>query len=536
MESNVVRDFSVCPRCGQPTKKAVAFNGGESEFWYTCIKCNTYINTYIPQAHQAAVHSDTHTFIGNFGGYGSGKTLTSREEIYKHIFLTPDGLTLIGANIAPQFEQTIKRDIESDFPLAFFKEWSVQKSTYDFINGHRVMYRPFDNPGKLRSLNITMFVILEASEVKGEVFIQLKSRLRNIAATVPIRDAKGEVLYNQTETGVLIPRIKADWRKGIIESNPDSGYIRFEVLMKSSDIQKHGRIIDNYAVLQEESDPAISSHVTSASCNEFLPLDFIENLKKNRPIWWVNRFIYGSFSYAEGLVYPAAMAAVCPTFEVPRHWKRIVAFDYGLSDDAVFIFGAVDERNNILYIYKEVRDNNRSVEELARIFLQESQDIPVGGYICQPIIDPRSGPKRDYDKKSLSDHFLEYGVAFKGGHISIDARVYRLNTYFETKRIRIMDRCAGLIKELREYKFKPRTIDDTGSSDKPVDKDNHGINPLEWIVMELPANPNNLVYGAYGRDGIDVTVEKDKTEKYYSNWALTDTSEIETAFSLGGWY
>ena len=55
------------------------------------------------------------------------------------------------------------------------------------------------------------------------------------------------------------------------------------VLMKSSDIQKHGRIADNYAVLEGEADPAISSHIAS-ECNQFLPEGFIEDLKKNRPL------------------------------------------------------------------------------------------------------------------------------------------------------------------------------------------------------------------------------------------------------------
>ena len=35
-----------------------------------CTRCNTFINTYIPQAHQCAVHTDTHRFVGNFGAYG----------------------------------------------------------------------------------------------------------------------------------------------------------------------------------------------------------------------------------------------------------------------------------------------------------------------------------------------------------------------------------------------------------------------------------------------------------------------------------
>lgn len=174
-------------------------------------------------AHQVAFHEDSHRFTANFGGYGSGKTTTSREEFYKHVFLTPGGNSLIGANVSSQYEQTIKRDIENDIPLAFIRDSSNQKQYMDFMNDHRVMFRPFDDPNKLRSYNLSMFIIIEASEVKAESFTQLKTRLRNMAASLPKKNDKGEVIYNRLSNGALIPEIQSDWRKGIIESNPDSG-------------------------------------------------------------------------------------------------------------------------------------------------------------------------------------------------------------------------------------------------------------------------------------------------------------------------
>lgn len=533
------RDFSRCPRCGAPTFKTKAFLGNESEFWRECTQCNTFINTYIPQEHQVAVHKDSHRFVGNFGGYGSGKTLTSREELYKHIFLTPGGNTLIGANVQSQYEQTIKRDIESDIPFAFIDSYSIQKQYMDLKNGHRVMYRPFDDPNKLRSYNLSMFIIIEASEVKQEAFTQLKSRLRNLAASAPVRDKKGNIKYKKTKTGVPVPIIKADWRKGIIESNPDAGWIRNDVLYKSDNIQKHGRIVDTYAVLEEERDPAISSHVTATDANEFLPTHFIDDLCKNKPAWWINRFVYGSFLYAEGLVYPSAMSHVVETFEVPTHWKRIVAHDYGLSDDAIFLYGAVNEKDGILYIYKEIRTNDRNVEELARLFHENSKDVPVGGWICSPIIDPKSAPKRDYDKKTLADHYIDYGIYFKPGHISLDARIYRLNTYLETGKLKIMDCCTGLMKEIKDYKFKAKNFDTMGWDDKPEDKNNHAINALEWIVMELPADPRNLIYGIYNKKGqmwVDDDATQEEREIAYGTYALMDTEETiigrETPFDM----
>ncbi len=513
-----------CPRCGSAWMPTIAANGGPSEFWKECSNpsCNTYLNTYVPQAHQFAFHSDPHTFTGNFGGYGSGKTLTSREEIYKHIFITPNGNTLIGANVASQYEQTIKRELEADIPRAFIRHVNTQKAYVDFINGHRVMYRPYDDPEKLRSYNLTSFLIVEASEVKQQSFTQLKTRLRNLAATVPQKDENGEILYRTAANGVKIPLLEHNWQKGIIESNPSAGWIRNDVLRVSSDIYKHGDIVDEYDVDPDLSDPAISTHVTSTSANEFLPDNFIENNVKNKPMWWVNRYIYGSFLYAEGKVYPKSAACVCDDFEIPKHWKRIVAFDYGLSDDAVYIAGAVDMDKGVLYIYDECRSNDNNIETLSQLFYEFTKDIPVGGWICPPIIDPKSGPKRDYDKKSLSDHFLDYGISFIPGFVNVDARIFRLNTYFESDKIRIMRKCKGLIEELDNYKFKADESLASGYTGKPVDKDNHGINALEWIAMELPANPADLIYGVYGKAGVDLSKEEEKREEKLAYWALAD--------------
>lgn len=521
-----VRDFSKCPTCKAPTVKAIAFHGGESEFWLECTRCNTFINTYVPMPHQVEVHRDSHRYVGNFGAYGTGKTLTSREELYKHIFITPNGNSLVGANIQPQYEQTIKRDVEADMPVAFVKAYSTQKQYYDIINGHRLMFRPFDDADKLRSLNLSMFVMVEGSEVKSEVFTQLKTRLRNTSATIPKRNKAGEIIYKTIQsTGEKIPKLQADWRRGIIESNPDSGWIRNDVLLKSDVVHKHGDCIDNYSILDEERDPAISSHVASSNCNAYLPEGWIDELCKNKPAWWVSRFVFGSFKYAEGLVYPSAANCTCETFEIPKHWKRIIAFDYGLADNSVFLFGAIDEKNNLLYIYKEIVTNNRSVEDLATLYHEGVRDIPSGGMMCSPIIDPKSAPKRDYEKKTLADHFLDYNIAFQPGYINLDARVYRLNTYFESGRVKIMECCSVLIKELRDYKFKQKPKGDSGWDDKPEDKNNHCINPLEWITMELPADPKNLVHGIYNKHGVNLLEPPKDDRKQFAVHALMDDEQ-----------
>lgn len=523
-----------CPRCNAPLVPTPSISGAPSTDWLECSNnvCNTFVDTYHPMAHQASVHLDSHRIIGNFGSYGTGKTKTSEKEIEKHIFITPNANILLGANITSQYEQTLLRDFEKSMPQAFMESRSQQKGYIDFINGARLMLRPFDDPDKLRSNNYSLVVMLEASEINADAFHQLKTRLRNTAAT----------------------NDKWDWRKLICESNPDSGWIRTDVLLVSDTITQHGRFADeDYHKQQDPTtiDNSISTHIASSDVNHYLPPDYIQVNSKNKPDWWVKRFLHGSFLFAEGLVYPHAINCVVPTPRDsegkplgPKHfpdWRILVAHDYGLMDEATFVYAAVDKKRNKLIIYKCDHTNNAPLKELANIFKAGTKDIAFGQMYTTPIIDPKNN-KRDYDKKDLISHYQDYGITFKPGHVNVDARIIRLNDYIEAGCLEIWDCCTFLIKELKEYKFKTKTLDDKDSKNRPVDAGNHAINALEWIGMELPANPSRLSLTGYDEFGRPMSEEESKLiQKSQTSWQLDDDSPYDddsydssSAFGLEG--
>lgn len=528
-----------CPRCNARLQPTTSISGSPSTDWMECSNpsCNTYVDTYHPMLHQASVHRDPHRIIGNFGSYGTGKTKTSEKEIEKHIFITPNANILLGANITSQYEQTILRDFEKSFPEAFLESRSQQKGYLDFINGARIMLRPFDDPDKLRSNNYSLAVIVEASECVAEAFHQIKTRLRNTAATVPLLDEEG----NQVRDEQGHPIYKGDWRKLICESNPDSGWIRTDLLLVSDTITQYGRFAkEEYDDLQSEleKDSAISSHVASTDVNTYLPSDYIAVNSRNKPEWWIRRFLYGSFKFAEGLVYPNAMKCVVPTPRdsegrplTPRHfpdWRILIAHDYGLMDEATFVYAAVDRARNKLIVYKVDHTNNAALKDLATLFKRGSSDIAFGQMYTTPIIDPKNN-RRDYDKKDLISHYQDYGITFKPGFINVEARIIRLNDYIESGSLEIWDCCTFLIKELREYKFKPKTLNEKDSKNVPIDAGNHAINGLEWICMELPASPNRLYLSGFDQFGrpLDRNANYDERPRR-KVWQLEDDDEFNS--------
>lgn len=529
----------ICPRCYSKLRPTISISGAPSTDWLECSNpvCNTFVDMYHPMEHQRSVHEDSHRIIGNFGSYGTGKTKTSEKEMEKHIFLTPNANILLGANITSQYEQTLLRDFEKSFPAAFLKGRSVQKGYLDFINDARLMLRPFDDPDKLRSNNYSLVIMLEASEINADAFHQLKTRLRNNAAT-----------HYDPQTGTMY-----DWRKLICESNPDSGWIRTDVLLVSSQITQHGKYAqDSYenALDPMSIDQSISSHVASTDVNHYLPADYIQVNSKNKPIWWIKRFLHGSFAFAEGLVYPNAVNCIVKTPRdpdgnplTPKHfpdWKILIAHDYGLMDEATFVYAAVDKKRNKLIVYRVDHTNNAPLKDLVALFQKGAKDINFGQLYTTPIIDPKNN-KRDYNKKDLISHYQDYGITFKPGHVNVDARIVRLNDYIEAGCLEIWDCCDFLITELKDYKFKPKTLDDKDAKNVPIDARNHAINALEWIGMELPANPNKLSltgYDEYGRP-----IDPEEGEQQEEAWQLSDDDESDveeydqsTLFGLEGGY
>lgn len=537
-----MRRFTECPRCGAKLIKATAMNGGESTNWLRCSRCNTFINTYVPMEHQRGVHEDDHTFIGSFGGYGTGKTTCDMQEVYKHIFITPKANVLIGANVISQYEQTIKRDMENDIPKEFIKSISTQKQQWDFINGARIMWRPLTEIDKIRSYNLTMFLILEGSEVDPEAYIQLKTRLRNMAASVQATDESGEKLYTSTENGVLVPVIKNEWRKGIVESNPDSGWIRDEILFRAGEEETHlygSAMADLTKREVSKYDRNTSAHIAATDCNSYLPSNFIEQISTGKPEFWIKRYLYGSFDYSEGLVHPAYNKCIVPRRQLDhRRWKHVVGADYGLSDDFVYLFGLIDEDIGKLVIYKEVVVNNQNVEQLAKLFKEEAMEIPLGGFYTTPLLDPKSGAKRDYNKKDLYTHFAEYGVAMQPAQANIDIRVFRTNTYLETESIEIFEDLTYLINELRDYKFNERQLGEEykKSHDKPKDGNDHAIAAMHFMICALPADPARLTTGSYDKWGNRIDVRQ-QMKTAMQPWQLRDdayTMEIDEFGMCGG--
>src|SRR5574344_1102879 len=203
-----------CPLCGGEVVV------GANVFYGRCKTCLATLIDYKPSPHQIAFHQSKAKFRLNIGGYGSGKTTADVSEISSHALSVPNGRTLIMAQTLQQLKEAALPELDKFLP-PWFLDGKPTQTKYKLTNGHEILLWASDKAEKIRSLNLSAFLLGEASGIDYTVFTTAQSRLRNNAAIV--RDKNGREI--------------GDMFMGLVETNSEEGWVRDEFLLRSSVIK-----------------------------------------------------------------------------------------------------------------------------------------------------------------------------------------------------------------------------------------------------------------------------------------------------------
>lgn len=442
------------------------------EWHVVCNECEAIRMCYDPLPHQAAFHADNHKYKMFAGGYGSGKTTTACMETIDHILTTPNGTTLIGAETLPQLEQTAMKEFFEVFPAELIPKngYNKQKNYIDLDNGHRVIFRPLDSEQKARSLNLTFFWIEEANGVNFSYFTQLQTRLRNDAT---------------------------DFQRGILSTNPDQNWVKTEIVLKAHKIYNAD---EKYPQTPEDIDINISVHIAPTHLNTHLPATFYEDTARGKPEWWIKRYLHGSFVNKEGLVYPMYADHIVEPFEIPKHWKRRIGGDFGLSNPTAFSLLATDPETGTTYIYDEHRKAQKPVSYHAEKLLNKLETLPYG--VLETMVGDAAGQQKTAgDLSSVFDHYAEYGVYWSPSTKKVEDSILKMYGYLEAGKLKIFETCVETVKEISTYKYPERTIDKEVKNEdifeKPIKENDHLMDAVRYAVAEMPDNAEALVNKSY---------------------------------------
>lgn len=509
-----LENLTHCPRCSKPMNKALAIDDSESQSWLECPECGTLVNTFRPTTYQAEYLRRRERYKMSAGGFGTGKSRVNIEDVMKHLCLIPNAVVVVAARSYPALDATFKKEFESMFPKRLLRRKNEMKKIYYLTNGSILMYRSFDDPTKMKSLNLTMVVIIEASDVMYEAFTMMQSRIRNTAAMVPEVDNWGkEITYYDPRTETTKTRYIADARKINLETNPDSGWVKSKFLYDSKIVRFFGDAHDEGYKYNKDPDPEKYTQVVSTSANPYLPETYEEEQTRGKPKAYIQQFYKGSFNFSSNLVFPNAGTIIKAPHPLPKEfdeWGRrqlyyVIGLDYGINDPTHIVFGAFSVTERKLYIYDELRLNNSDVKTIAREYRHRirTNSTNLEGLLMLPRFDGRSYNKRESDLHTIGGMFEAEGLYFEPSFAKHEPRIIKTNALINHGQLEIFSTCEFLIEELLNYKFKidKRTGEPT---DKPVDGKDHGITALEFITVELPHNLLELRLNVFLPAGMEI--------------------------------
>jgi phage terminase large subunit len=519
-----------CPRCNKPLVAAKAVNGSESITFKECPECGTLVNSYKPTPYQAMFLRRPERYKMTAGGYGSGKSRANIEDVIKHILLIPNARVAVTARTYPALEATFVKEFYSIFPLKLIRRKNDQKHELQLTNGSEILFRSFDDETKLKSINLTMAVIVESSDVQYGAFTMLQSRIRNTAAMIPEFDDQGmpKMQWDPNQQ-IYKPKYRVDARHINLETNPDSGWVKTKFLLDSETIEFYGDAYNEGYRYNKERDPQKYTQIVSTSANPYLPASYEEEQTRGKSKAYIQQYYKGSFNFSSNLVFPNFGVCIVPPHPLPRAFDEdgrrvlyyVIGVDYGINDPTHVVYGAFSTETKKLYVYDELRINNSDIKTIVREYRKETRinGTDLTGLLMQPKFDGRSYSKRESNLVTIGSMFEAEGLYFDPSFASHEARIIKMNSLLNHNQIEVFSTCEFLIDEALNYKFK---LDKSGApTDKPEDGNDHGITALEFVVVELPHNLQELRLSVYLPSGKNIVHDKQngaiikKTSNYF---------------------
>ena len=182
---------------------------------------------------------------------------------------------------------------------------------------------------------------------------------------------------------------------------------------------------------------------------------------------------------------------MCQPIEIPDHWPRIAAIDFGgiseKSHPSAAVWAAHDTDNDIIYIYDCLKLFANKIPDVAARVLSRPQWIP--------MMYPHDGEKTVASGGTVAGEYRRYGVNMfdthvtnwdgekgegKGG-IKVEPQLVDMNSRFADRRLRVFNTIPEVWEELRNY----HTTKTADGKAKIVDRDDDLIAAIRYACAMI---------------------------------------------------
>jgi phage terminase large subunit len=382
-----------------------------------------------------AVESTPITFYG--GARGGGKSKGLQLIMLLRRFKYPESNGAIFRRTYPELEGNHIRPLFQSYP-ELREYWNESKKLLSLPNGSTLQFCHCNNEADIdlyQGREINDLAIDEAGQWTETMFRRLLASNRS---------AKAGILARAILTGNP-GGVGHGWLKRLFIER------RFNDRERSSDYVFIQALVDDNAALVA-NDPAYVARL-EAEPNEAI-----------RKAW---RF--GDWDIFAGQYFTELQRDkhLVDPFEIPAHWNRFGAYDFGFNHPAAFLWFAVDEDGNV-YLYREFVKSQMRVDQFCKEIKAFSDTeklftIPAGWdcWAKKSVISSGTPP-------TIAEEFLNHGIILAKAQIDRVQGASQLRRYLawrgtetETPRLFIFKNCSVTWNAITRMEYDPDHPEDT---------------------------------------------------------------------------
>lgn len=366
----------------------------------------------LPKYHDHLMDFKTERLIF-WGGAGSGKSYLIALKVVLTL-LRSKRRALICRKYGSTLEDSVWKDIMYQIEqLGILKHCKINKSTKKIWlpNGSELIFKPLDDETKVKSISkISLIWVEECTEINKEMYNQLEARLRGKQDCLPEDNEQLILSFN--------PVSKSNWV--------------YSEFFDPRDPQTNKKI-----QLDPNKYKIIHSNYLD---NPFLPKEFIntiEGYKITNPRKY-EIYALGKFASLNKLVFPNYEVMELDLWEL-GHLEDRAGIDFGFNDPTGGIYCKYDNRNRIIYIYREFYQTECVTSDIYNLIAE------TGGLMKRW--------KGDSARPETIRELQNLGINITGakkGHGSIMDGIDFLNDH----RIIVDPSCVHMIEEFDNYSYK----------------------------------------------------------------------------------
>lgn len=187
-----------------------------------------------------------------------------------------------------------------------------------------------------------------------------------------------------------------------------------------------------------------------------------------------------------GLVYPIEDKDIMYEGggEIPRRWKRLAALDFGRGEHPQgMVWGALDETNDVLYIYDAIKTVHKSVAENASIIRNHGAWIPCA-YPHDLNRESGVADERKSEGYKYKELYMREGVELTPHHAKTKDGSNKVEVGIIELRQRMMEGRLKVAKHLSEW-WKEKQIYRYGDDNKPIKEKDDLMDATRYLTIML---------------------------------------------------